>query len=48
MYKQIDFTQPGGLFVYQDTLDFLQDAYSDLFDAMAAMFGNNVILSALL
>jgi hypothetical protein len=47
MNNQIDFTQPGGLFTYQDTFDFLQASYSDAINAIAAMYGDKVIVQGL-
>lgn len=44
IFKKIDFTIPGGLFEYQGTLDFLQDAYSKLSDAIATFYGEKVIV----
>lgn len=45
MNKRIDLSQLGGLFMYQDTLDFLQGAYSGPLDAIAAVLGDKVVLS---
>lgn len=45
MNKKIDFSQPGGLYTYQDTLDFLQTAYGQSIDAIASAVGDKVILS---
>ncbi|MCW3088942.1 MAG: phage tail fiber protein [Ferruginibacter sp.] len=47
MNRAIDFTKLGGLYVYQDTLDFLQIAYSQALDAIAACYGEKVIVSGL-
>lgn len=43
--NKIDFTQPGGLWIYQDTLEFMQDSYSTLIAAITSALGDNVILS---
>ena len=45
MYKNIDFTRNGGLYVYQDTLAFLQTAYSSVLDGLAAGYGPLIIVS---
>lgn len=45
MANTIDFTQPGGLYVYQDTLAFLQQAYAPVLDALGATFGEKLILT---
>jgi len=45
MYRLIDFSQAGGLYLYQDSLDFLQQAYSAVLDAAATFYGNKIILS---
>jgi len=47
MFKQLDLTKTGGLYVYQETLDWLQTAYSQLLDGLAAGYGNKVIISGL-
>ncbi len=43
----MDFSQLGGLYTYQDTLEYLQSGYSQVLDALAASYGNNLILSGL-
>lgn len=43
--KRIDFTQQGGFPLTQDILGFMQEGYSDLSAAIAAMLGGNVIVS---
>ncbi|BAV09405.1 hypothetical protein SAMN05421788_101841 [Filimonas lacunae] len=45
MNRTIDFTQAGGLHLYQDTLAYMQKAYSDVSDAIAGILGNKLILS---
>lgn len=45
MHRQVDFTRQGGLYVYQDTLLFLQLAYTEIFEAMAAGMGDKYVLS---
>lgn len=45
MNRSINFTQLGGLYVYQDTLDFLQLAYGQSLDAIAKIIGDKVILT---
>ncbi|KAA2245482.1 hypothetical protein F0L74_05865 [Chitinophaga agrisoli] len=45
MNRNIDFTQLGGLFVYQDTLDFMQSAFGQPMDAIARAIGDKVILT---
>lgn len=44
MNRTIKFDELGGLYVYQDTLKFLQTAYSQLFDALGASIGNKIVL----
>jgi hypothetical protein len=45
MNRSIDFSQLGGLYIYQDTLDFLQQAYGQALDALANIFGDKLILT---
>ncbi|SEW01812.1 hypothetical protein SAMN05428988_1301 [Chitinophaga sp. YR573] len=45
MNKKIDFSQAGGLYIYEDTLDFLQTAYSLPIDAVISAIGDKIILS---
>lgn len=47
MNKSIDLTQLGGLFIYQDTLKFLQDGYTGPLDAFAKAFGDKVIVTGM-
>lgn len=42
--NKIDFTQPGGLPLTQDALNFLQKAYAETFGGMAKVLGDKVIL----
>jgi hypothetical protein len=44
MNKRIDLTQLDGLYVYQDTLDFMQTSYRGAFGALATAFGSKLIL----
>jgi microcystin-dependent protein len=44
MNKRIDYTQPDGLGVSQDTLNFMQTSYRDALSAIGRAFGNNTIL----
>lgn len=44
-YNKIDFTNTGGLYVYQETLNRLQATYSNVLAAIAANYGNKVILT---
>lgn len=43
-FKTIDFTKAGGLYVYQDTLKFMQEGYTGVLDAIAKFFGDKVII----
>jgi microcystin-dependent protein len=43
--NKIDFTQPGGFPLTQDTLGFLQSAYTEVLGGLAAFLGDKVILS---
>ncbi|GGH78105.1 hypothetical protein HNQ91_003949 [Filimonas zeae] len=45
MNKTIDFSQAGGLYIYQDTLDYMQKAYGDVLDAVGGFLGSRFILS---
>ena len=45
MNKRIDFTQQGGFPLTQEILAFMQEGYSGLSDAIAAVVGNNTIIS---
>lgn len=45
MNRRIDFTHLGGLQTYQDTLEYLQYAYSQPMDAVAQVIGDKVVLS---
>lgn len=45
MNKRIDLTNLGGFPLEQDTLKFMQDSYAAAFGAMAAHFGDKVIVS---
>ena len=45
MNRRIDFNQLGGFPISQNTLAFLQQSYRDAFAALAAYFGDFVILS---
>ena len=44
MNREVNFDNLGGLWVYQDTLKFLQIAYSQSFDAIAASYGDKLII----
>lgn len=44
MNNRLDLTQPGGLYAYQDTLKFMQDAYASNFDAVAKFIGDKIIV----
>jgi hypothetical protein len=46
-FKKIDFSQAGGLYTYQDTLAWIQDAPAQLLDAIAKFIGDKVILYGL-
>lgn len=46
-YKAIDFSQGGGLYVYQDTIEWLQVAYNHQLDAVAKLIGDKVIVTGL-
>jgi len=43
--NRLDFTLPGGLWMYQGTLDFMQKAYAPLIAAITTALGDNVIVS---
>jgi len=43
--NKLNLTQPGGLWIYQDTLDFMQNTYSPLLAAITSALGDNVIVS---
>lgn len=45
MNNRLDLTQPGGLYAYQDTLKFMQDAYAANFDGIAKFVGDKIIMS---
>lgn len=45
MNKQIDFSQPGGMLLFQEALAFMQQAYSQPLDAIGALCGSKVIVS---
>ncbi len=45
MSQEVDLTQLGGLFTYQDTLDFLQQAYGKDIKALAAFAGEKYVLT---
>ena len=45
MNRHIDFDKTGGLYVYQDTFDFMQKTYTEPMEAAAALLGNKLILS---
>lgn len=47
MFKTIKLDNTGGLYTYQETLDWLQTAYSQLLDAIAGSYGDKVIISGL-
>ncbi len=47
MNRNVDFTKLGGLYVYQDTLQFLQTAYGQSLDSLAKSFGDKLIISGL-
>ena len=47
MYKRIDFTQLGGAPIDQDSFDWMQSSYRDALSAIAAMFGNKVIVTGM-
>ncbi len=47
-YKTIDFTILGGLHTWQETLEFLQDAYGNTFEHLHAMWGNKIIVNGVL
>lgn len=44
MHKKIDFTKTGGLWLTQNTLDFLQDATSTALDAIAKLVGDKAVI----
>lgn len=44
MNKRLDLTHPGGVYAYQDTLKYMQDAYASNFDLLAKFVGDKVIL----
>lgn len=44
MNQEIDLTQPGVLYTYQETLKFLQDAYKPSIDALVQLFGDKIIV----
>lgn len=43
--NRLDFTQPGGLWIYQDTFEFMQNTYAPLLATITAALGDNVIIS---
>lgn len=45
MNRTIDFSKAGGLYIYQDTLDYMQKAYGDVADAVGSFLGNKLILA---
>jgi len=45
MNRNIDLTKLGGLFTYQDTLEFMQLAYSQPLDALAKFTGEKFVVS---
>jgi len=45
MYKDIDFPKVDGFPFDQETFDFMQDGYKDAIDAVAAAYGDLVIVS---
>lgn len=45
MNRKADFTHAGGLYTYQDTLDFMQSGFSQPLDAIANVIGSKVIIS---
>lgn len=45
MYSSIDLTKLGGLYVYQNTLDILQAAYSGSLSAISTLLGDYLILT---
>jgi hypothetical protein len=47
MNRSVAFDKLGGLYVYQDTLDFLQKAYSETIEGFAKGLGNKFIVSGL-
>ncbi|NNV54517.1 hypothetical protein [Limnovirga soli] len=47
MNKQLDFSNLGLLFTYQDTLAFMQDAYTKPMDAIANFIGQKIIIGGL-
>lgn len=46
MNKRIDFTQPGGFPLTQDTLDFMQNGFNDTFQGIGSLMENGVISGA--
>jgi hypothetical protein len=44
MFSEVDFTKLGGLFVYQNTLAFLQTAYGSSLDAVAKGIGEKYVM----
>lgn len=47
MNKTIDFSQTGGLYIYQETLAYMQNAYGAVADAIAKLIGTKVVLSGM-
>lgn len=47
MNRDIFFNQLGGMYIYQNTLDFMQLSYGLTINAIAAFFGDKVILQGL-
>ena len=45
MHKQLDLTQLGGLYAYQNTLAYMQEGYGGALDALAAGLGQRYVLS---
>lgn len=45
MNRSVSFDKLGGLYVYQDTLDFLQKAYGETFEGLAKGLGDKFVLS---
>lgn len=45
--KRIDFTQPGGFPLTQNTLDYMQQSYRNAIQGLADLAGNNVIVSGM-
>lgn len=47
MTREIDFTNPGLLYTFQDTVGFLQEGWAGSLDALASVIGEKVIVQGL-